>query len=301
MTGTPRRIGWVFALMCIIWGTTFVTLKIGLKGTPPILGVALRNLLGSLILFVIVRYRHLTIPFTSLAVKQYFTVGLLNFALSYSLTYSGTQYIYSNVSALLWSAVPITTAILAHFTLPGERLTFMKGGGILVGFSGVALIFAGYGFGQSTNLLLGMGLVLAAVLAGTWPGIYVKRSGNKPNPIVLSAMATGIGGSVCLVVANIFEDPGSMVWNPVTIGSIVYLAIFGTAIAWVAYYYLLKHMEVVKLSFVGFIAPIIATFVGVIVLGEKLSLIVYLGAFLVLFGIYLTDYKGYRDLILGRK
>ena len=297
MTGSSRRIGLVFALTCTIWGTTFVVLKIGLSGTPPIFGSALRHLLGSMILFGIIRYRSLAIPLTSLAIKQYITVGLLNFSLSYSLTYSGTQYIYSNVSALLWSTVPITTAILAHFTLPGERLTIMKGGGILVGFSGVALIFTGYGFGQSQNLILGMSLVLLAVLAGTWPGIYVKRSGNYPNPIVLNAVATAIGGSVSLVVALIFEDTASMVWNRITIGSIIYLAIFGTATAWVAYYYLLQHIEVVKLSFIGFIAPIIAIFVGVIVLGEKLSPVVYLGACLVLFGIYLTDYKRYWNLL----
>ncbi|MFC1481922.1 DMT family transporter [Candidatus Neomarinimicrobiota bacterium] len=298
MTASPRRIGLVFGLTCMIWGTTFVALKIGLNGTPPIFGSALRHLLGSIILFGVVRYRHLVVPMTSLAVKQYLMVGLLNFSLSYSLTYSGTQFIYSNVSALLWSTIPITTAILAHFTLTDEHLTLMKGGGILVGFCGVTLIFAGYGFGQSQNLSLGMSLVLLAVLAGTWPAIYVKRSGNHPNPIVLNAVATAIGGSVSLVVALIFEDTASMVWNQTTIGVIVYLAIFGTAIAWVAYYYLLQYIEVVQVSFIGFIAPIIATFVGVIVLGEKLSPVVYLGAFLVLFGIYLTDYKRYRALLI---
>ena len=169
--------------MCLIWGSTFVALKTGLKGTPPLLGVALRNLLASLILFLIIYWRKLPIPLDSLARRQYVTVGLLDFALSYSLTYCGTRFIYSNISALLWASIPITTAVAAHFALPGERLSFMKGLGILVGFGGVALIFLGYGFGASENLVLGMLLVMGAVLAATWPSVYLKR---RPARAILS-------------------------------------------------------------------------------------------------------------------
>ncbi|MCH7521376.1 MAG: DMT family transporter, partial [Candidatus Marinimicrobia bacterium] len=217
--------------------------------------------------------------------------------LSYVLTYTGTQFIYSNISALLWGSVPITTALVAHLTLPTERLTWMKGGGILVGFGGVMLIFFGYGVGKSENLLLGMVLVMGAVLAGTWPGVYLKRRPSRSNPIVLNAVATGIGGLASLLVSSVTESHIPMVWSPRNIGIILYLALFGTVLAWVSYYYLLQHMTVVKLSFVGFIAPLIATFMGLIVLGEVLPPTVFLGGFLILLGIFLTDARRYLRLV----
>ncbi len=296
----PRpRIGLVFAGMCLIWGSTFVALKTGLEETPPLLGVALRNLLASLILFLIIYCRRFPIPLDRLAIRQYLTVGLLDFFLSYSLTYSGTQYIYSNISALLWASIPITTALVAHFTLPGERLTLMKGLGILVGFGGVVLIFVGYGFGKSENLLLGMALVMGAVLAATWPSVYLKRRAARANPIVLTAVATGIGGLTTLLGSFALESPSRMIWSPLNIGIILFLAVFGTVLAWVAYFYLLEHMEVVKLSFVGFIAPVIAMFMGLIVLGEILPSTVFLGAFLVLFGIFIADARRYTRMLTG--
>ncbi len=295
---SPRpHVGLVFTGMCIIWGSTFVALKIGLRGTPPLFGVGLRQLLASFILLIVVYWRRFPIPLDRLAVKQYLTVGLLNFFLSYSLTYTGTQYIYSNISSLLWSSIPITTAIVAHFALPNERLRVMKALGILIGFSGVILIFLGYGFGKSENLIVGMLFVMGAVLVGTWPGVYLKRHSARANPIVLNAVAAGIGGMAALLSSLVLESPSDMVWSPLNIGIILFLAVFGTALAWVSFFYLLQHIEVVKLSFVGFIAPIIAMFMGIIVLGETLPPIVFLGAFLVLLGIFLTDVRSYLRLV----
>ncbi|MFC1543034.1 DMT family transporter [Candidatus Neomarinimicrobiota bacterium] len=295
---TRPRVGLVFISLCLIWGSTFAALKTGLEGTPPLFGVALRHLLASLLLFLIIYWRKYPIPLDRLAIKQYLTVGLLNFSLSYSLTYFGTQFIYSNISALLWSSIPITTALAAHFSLPGERLSFMKGLGILVGFGGVALIFLGYGFGTSENLVLGMSLVMGAVLAGTWPSVYLKRHSARANPVVLNAVATGIGGLTTLLGSLALESPSSMIWSPLNIGIILFLGVFGTVLAWVSFFYLLERMEVVKLSFVGFIAPIIALFMGMVILGEVLSSTAFLGAFLVLFGVFITDARSY--LRLGR-
>ncbi len=260
----------------------------------------MRHLLATLILFLIIYWRKLPIPLDRLARRQYLMVGLLDFTLSYSLTYFGTRFIYSNISALLWASIPITTAIVAHFALHGERLSFMKGLGILVGFCGVVLIFLGYGFGASENLVLGMLLVMGAVLAATWPGVYLKRRASRASPIVLTAVATGIGGLATLLGSLALESPSRMVWSALNIGIILYLAVFGTVLAWVSFFYLLQHLEVVKLSFVGFIAPVIATFMGMIVLGEILPPIVYLGAFLVLFGIFLTDARRYIRILAGR-
>lgn len=290
-------IGLIFAGMCLIWGSTFAMLKVGLDGTPPLFGNALRHILGSTILFIIIFSRRLPIPTDRESIKQYLIVGLMNFSLSYSLTYTGTQYIYSNISALIWASVPITTAITAHFALKTERITPMKALGIGVGFMGVAIIFIGYGVGENPNLLLGMTLVFCAVMAGTWPSVYLKRKPAKADAIVLAGVGTGIGGLTTLGISTLVERDLTMVVNLQNVVVIFYLAIFGTVIAWVSYYYLLKQIDVVKLSFVGFIAPIIAIFMGNLFLDEVLPITVYIGAAMVMLGIFLTDYRKYSTLI----
>ncbi|MCH8328549.1 MAG: DMT family transporter, partial [Candidatus Marinimicrobia bacterium] len=250
---------------------------------------------------VVIRLKGYAIPWDPQSIKQYATIGLLNFSLSYSLTYSGTQFIYSNVSSLLWASIPITTAVGAHFFLPGERLTWLKSGGILIGFIGVLVIFGGYGFGESPNMALGMGLVIAAVLAGTWPNIYLKLHPARANPLVLSGVAAGIGGSATLVASLLLEGQKNMAWTPQNIGILLYLAIVGTVLAWGAFYYLIQHMEVVKLSLVGFISPVIAMFMGMLLLGEYLPTTVYLGASLVMLGIFISDARRYLAILMPKR
>jgi drug/metabolite transporter (DMT)-like permease len=254
-------------------------------------------LLGSTLLFLLVCLRKIPIPLDRIAIRQYLTVGILNFSLSYSLTYSGTRFIYSNIASLLWASLPIVMALSAHVFLPAESLNLRKGLGISIGFGGVVLIFAGYGYGESENLLLGMFLVMLAVLASVWPSIYLKRQPARARPIALNAMAIGIGGFLTFITSLLLEDQDDMLWNVTNIGIIVYLAVFATVIAWVAYFYLLERIAVVQLSFVGFFAPLIATFLGIIFLGELLPPTVFLGAFLILFGIFMSDARRYRRMI----
>jgi len=120
-----------YMALCIIWGTTWFFIKISLEGTPPFLGAGLRFLLAGLILWGIVFWRREYPVWSATAIKVYLAFGVLNLAIGYSLSYWATQFIYSNLSAIIWAAFPLVLTLMAHFYLPEERLNLRKGLSIL--------------------------------------------------------------------------------------------------------------------------------------------------------------------------
>ena len=116
-----------YALLSIIWGTTWYALKVSLnEGMVPSYAVGIRFLFGGLIFWIIMIIRREKLPLTKRAISIYLLFGFFNFGISYALTYWGTQYIYSNLSSILWASFPIFTTLIAHFYLPDEKLNVKK-------------------------------------------------------------------------------------------------------------------------------------------------------------------------------
>ena len=119
-----------FIALCVIWGSTWYFIKISLNaGVPPFYGVGLRFLFSGIIFYLYIYYKKLSIPFTPTAIKLYLSFGLLNFSLSYGMTYWATQYIFSSISSILWGLFPLFTSLMAHYMIkddPNERLNKNK-------------------------------------------------------------------------------------------------------------------------------------------------------------------------------
>ena len=103
-----NKILFPFIALCMIWGSTWYFIKISLNaGVPPFYGVGLRFLFSGIIFYLYIYYKNLSIPFTPQAIKLYLSFGLLNFSLSYGMTYWATQYIFSSISSILWGLFPL--------------------------------------------------------------------------------------------------------------------------------------------------------------------------------------------------
>ena len=141
-----NRILFPFIALCLIWGSTWYFIKISLNaGVPPFYGVGLRFLFSGIIFFIYIYYKKLSIPTTPQAIKLYLSFGLLNFSLSYGMTYWATQYIYSSISSILWGLFPLFTSLMAHFMIkddPDERLNKNKMGALMMGLVGVTIMSA---------------------------------------------------------------------------------------------------------------------------------------------------------------
>ena len=147
-----NKILFPFIALCLIWGSTWSFIKISLNaGVPPFFGVGFRFFLSGLLFFLIIFFRKESIPFNKQAIKLYLSFGLLNFALSYGITYWATQYVYSSISSILWGLFPLFTSVMAHFMLSGddnEKLTSNKLKALFLGFIGMVFI----GSNQSIDL-----------------------------------------------------------------------------------------------------------------------------------------------------
>lgn len=283
------KVLFLYILLCMVWSTTWIVLKISLRGTPPILGVGLRFAISALILWLAFFQRKEKLILTRTAVKVYLGFGVLNFATSYTLTYWGTQFIYSGLSAVIWATLPIFVAFLAHFTLPDDSLNWKKILGGAMGLIGTSLIFARGGEWLGEFGHLGIVAVLSAVVLAAWPNVLYKKHQQKIPPLHINVMAQSVAVVILLPLSLLLEDPATMVWDAVNIGALVYLAVFGTVLTWSIYFWLFSQLAVTQISAVALIPPAMAAFLGWVFLGEQFTQQMVMGSALVLMGVSVVN------------
>ncbi len=291
MTGEKIRIWAGFSIVSLVWGSTWLAIKIGLESIPPFLGAGVRFAVATLILLAIVRVRGLRVPFTPDAKKVYLILGILSFGIAYALVYWGEQFITSGLCSVLFAAFPLCVAVFSHFLLENERLTAFKIAGIALGSAGLAIIFWGDLRLSDASAVPGMVAVLLSTVLQGVTLVLIKKYGQPVNPFAMNLVGMGLGTIVLLVLGFTFESRRLIVWNSAAVGSILYLAAFGSVLAFVAYYWLLKRIEAVYLALTTLLNPIVAVILGALVLGESLAPQTAAGAVLVLAGLLAANGK----------
>jgi drug/metabolite transporter (DMT)-like permease len=289
-----------FALASLIWGSTWLVIKIGLESVPPLYGVAMRFNFAMAVLFVVLRVRKIPLPFDRASVQVYAAVALLSFSIPFALVYWGEQYIPSGLASVLFAIYPFVVAIGSHLFLKAERLNAFKVAGILLGFSGVTVIFWA-DLSLPGASVLGMGAVLLSTVLQGSALVIVKRSAKHLSPAALSFGGMLFGVPVMYLLALAFEDFGAVHFDLKGIGSIVYLGTFGTVVTFLTYYWLLQRVEAVYLSFISLVTPVLAVLLGALVLGEALPPSVYSGTLLVLVGIFVANGNDLRLSLAKRQ
>ena len=282
---TPR-VFILYALLCVIWGTTWLALKISLNYIPPIFGLGLRFTISSIILWPILLRQKPKINRSSTAIKVYLSFSLLSFVAAYSLTYWGAQFIYSSLASIIWALLPIFVSIIAHFMLPSEPLTLRRFGGGLFGLAGVAFILSSNG-GQKEVQMIGVLAIFLAVVLASGPNVYLKKHYKIVNPLHVNVISQTIAAIVLIPLSFLLEKPMATIWNSTSIITLVYLAIFGTVITWTIYFWLYNHISVNQISTLGLVPPVFASIIGWIFLGETYGYELFIGGALVLLGVYL--------------
>lgn len=278
----------LYALCCLIWGSTWLAIKIGLVGVPPMLGAGLRFVLASAVLFAIARARGSSFKLTRDDKLAVLSCGFFSFTFSYATVYWAEVYISSGLTAILYSTMPLFVALLSAFWTKAETLTPRKTAGILIGILGTAILFWPQQ-AVSRRDAFGMALALASSLSAALNLVTVKRYGKKTDIIVMNALAMSIG-AVCLLALSLLTDSyAGLSWTPSNASAIVYLALFGSVTAFLSYYHLVKVMDATPLSLITLIFPIIAVFLGRFFLKEPLSGQTLAGIAVILAGVATTS------------
>lgn len=289
---TGARTWGLFGLLAFIWGSTWLVIKIGLADLPPFLAAGLRFALAAGVLAVVGRARRIPFPRGRNEHVLLLGVGTSMFWASYGIVYWAEQYIPSGLTAVLFATHPFFTMILAHLVLAAERITARKALGVAIGFLGVLLVFRGdltldhpYGATAAAVLLL-------APLASAAGNVTVKRWGTHLHAFQLSILPMAYGAAALLATSLVVERGARVEWSPVAVGSVLYLAILGSVVAFVGYYTLLREVAVTTLNLMSYVYPVVAVALGYLILGEVLDRLTLAGAVSVLAGIAVATWRG---------
>lgn len=276
----------VFLILCGIWGSTWLFIKLGLADLPPFTFAAIRFIFASVILVILISARGVRWPRQRRDWLLIAIVGLLQFSLNYGLVFWGEQYISSGLAAVLQSTFPTFGLIIAHFYLPAERMTARRVFGVLLGFVGVAVIFSDQLTIAGEMALLGsIALVLSAVF-GSYGNVLVKAYGSEIDPQVLAAGQMICGFPPLLIMGLALEgNPFRFRWTMMAVISLAYLVIVGSVIAFALYYWLVRHMAVTKTMLIALVTPVVAVVLGIVVLNEQLNWRLFAGAACIISGI----------------
>lgn len=276
-TSVPVVVYLAFALCCLIWGSTFLAIRIGTETVPPVWGAALRLALAAPALALLAWATRARWP-RGPALQGAALFGFFNYGVNLSLLYWGEQTVPSGIAAVFYATVPLSTALLAPL-FGVERLAARKVAAAVVAFLGVGVIFAGE---LTLEVPLGGLLaVLAAATAAALSTIMLKRA-PRQDTIPANAIAAAVGLPVCLAVSVALAEsrelpPSAAAWVP-----ILYLVVAGSLGAYLLYTWLIKTWSVTNASYIGVVVPIVAVVLGAIVKQERPSALAFAGAGIVI-------------------
>src|SRR5215216_3079014 len=276
----------VWLMLCGIWGSTWLFIKLGLEDLPPLTFAGIRFVIACLILFSIIRIRGFQLPRARADWILLSVTGILSFGLNYGLVFWGEQYITSGLAALLQATLPAFGLVFAHFHLPGERLSWAKIGGVVLGVCGVAVVFSNQLAVSGIQALAGcVALILSAMFAA-YSNVLVKAHGKKMDPAVLAAGQMFFGLLLLLALGFLLEgNPLRFHWSGIALISMLYLAVVGSVIAFLLYYWLVLNMDVTKSMLIALVTPVVAVLLGMIVLDEQIGWRTLAGGAMIMSGI----------------
>src|ERR1700754_676185 len=262
----------VWLVLCVIWGSTWLFIKLGLENLPPITFAGIRFVIACAILFLMIRARGISLPANRRDWGLLALTGVLSFSLNYGLVFVGEQYIPSGLAAVLQATLPAFGLVIAHVHLPSERMTWSKIFGVVLGFAGVAVVFSNQLAIAGGKALAGcVALVLSAFFAA-YSNVLVKAHGRKMEPAILAAGQMFFGLIPLLLIGIPLEgNPFRFHWTPIAVMALLYLAVVGSVIAILLYYWLIQHMNVTNTMLISLVTPVVAVVLGMVVLGEDLS------------------------------
>jgi drug/metabolite transporter (DMT)-like permease len=288
--GPPGRaaVNLAVALLCLIWGSTWLVIREGLVDLPVFTSAAIRFTLAAALLAALAPALHRREGGRRPGAGLSLAMGVLNFGVSYAIVYRCEALIPSGLLAVLWAVFPMLVAALGHLLLRDERLSAGQGLGFLVAFVGVALLFSADLRQIGTEAVALGALFLLSPLAAAIGQTLVKRHGTQTSAVLLTRNGMIIGAVLLWALALPLEDPAAIDWTPRAVFSVLYLALLGTIVAFVLYYWLLRYAASNQMSLIAYVTPCIALLLGTLAGGEPLGPSTLAGTALVLCGIALA-------------
>jgi drug/metabolite transporter (DMT)-like permease len=286
--------------ICIVWGTTYLAIKIGVKDLPPMLFAGFRWTIAGLIFLIFLKSRGQKLP----AKKDLIPLAIVGIALlgiGNGLVVVGEQWISSGLAALLITTTPFWFIIIGAFLPNRPKINFLIITGLVLGLMGVVLIFGSH-LEELLNksYLMGALCIMGAVIAWALGSVYSKYKKINLHPLMSASVQMIIAGTVLIVLGfflgegSEFHLAGNGLW------AFVYLTLIGSIFGYGSYIYAISHLPLSLVSTYAYINPIIALFLGWLVLDERLDMIILISAVIIIVGVLLVKQGSKIENILPR-
>ena len=277
-----------FAVVYIVWGSTYFAIRIGVQDIPPFLLGGARNASAGLVLMLVAMASGQLPPWRSPDWATALPVGILMITLANGLTTLSEVWVPSNQAALISVSSALWTAWFGTFGPRGHALSTRSRLGLAIGFAGaVLLLIPGHGF--SLEHLGAQSLILISTLCWAAGAMYGRARAPSTPPLMLAAMQMFTGGIVLLVLGFITGEGPHWQWTGRGVGAVLYLAAFGSCMSYTTYIWLIRHVTPDKLSTIAYVNPLVAVILGWIGLGETLSWPQFVGMIVILSGVVLIN------------
>jgi len=293
----------LWALLALIWSSSYAAIKLGVESISPLTLVAVRMLIGTSLMLILLRVKSLSLPTDPRSLSIFFISGIMGSVVPFSLIGFGEIHVESGLAALLMGIAPVVTVLLAPLVHPDEKLTPSAVAGICIGTLGLIVLVGPESLNGLGSHLAGQAAILGAALCYAFTTLYVRKYASRP-ALEMAAGSMLTGTVVIVIAALILESPTHLPHaSAQSIIAVLYLGLFPTALATLIYFYLVPRIGAARMSQVNFVVPVVGAFLGVIFLGEILKPTAFVALALILIAVYLVTRKkraGHRHNIAGR-
>jgi drug/metabolite transporter (DMT)-like permease len=293
IVGKARSTVWAFLALSLVWGASFLFIKVGLEGFSPAQVVLGRILLGALTLVVIMTATRRRWPRELRVWGHMIVVGAFFCAIPFTLFAWAEQYVPSSLASIYNATTPIMTLLLTPLVLRSERLDRSRAAGLVVGILGVVVLTGPwqlFGTGDVRATLPAQLACLGATVSYGFAGLYLRRfvSGLPYDSVTLSSVQLTMASGVVLLFAP-FTARGPVSLNVPVVLSVAVLGIVGTGIAYIWFTRIIRDWGAARASTVTYLAPVVGVILGVLVLGESIHWYEPVGGAIVIAGILVSQ------------
>ena len=281
-----------FALVYVVWGSTYLAIRIGVESFPPLLLAGSRHLLTGFILYPILRWKTGVRPAAS-HWRMSFITGFLLLGIGNGGVCIAERTVPSGVTALLVATVSLWMVLVDWLRPGGIRPRLRVVAGLLLGFCGLGLLVGPGDVGGSGRVdPVGVGILVIASLAWASGSVYSKHAGGLSGSPLLGVAMQSLAGGICLWVAGLASgELGALHLREISTRSwiaLCYLVLFGSMVGFTAYIYILKKSTATRVATYAFVNPVVALFLGWLLIGEAINLRTVLAATVILTAVLLV-------------
>jgi drug/metabolite transporter (DMT)-like permease len=269
---SPALAYFAWVVVCIVWGTTYLAIRIALESVPVALVGGLRFTAAGLIMLAALRVTGQALPpvrtWGALAFSGFLLLVIGNGAVVWA-----EQYVASGLAAVMVAMVPFWTVVVEALRSDGERPGMRTWFGLAVGFAGIVVLVWPELFTGTTGHYFVAGVIALQLACAGWAlgTSFTKRNTVSASPAVTSGMQMLAGGVMFLAIATVTGEWTQLTFTVRSAGAILYLVLFGSIVAFSAYVYALKHLPIATVSLYSYVNPLIAVVLGTALLSEPFS------------------------------